>query len=216
MSIKVLLADDHAVLRDGLKMILEEKSDISVIGTATNGLTAIEKADQLDPDVIIMDISMPKMNGLEATTRIKDRHPEIEILILSMKYSREDILRALKAGAVGYILKESASKEVVQAVRAANSGHRFLSRKVDEIVIDSYIKGQKEPNGKDPLEILSSREREILQFVAEGYTNKEIANTLFISEKTVATYRSRMMDKLGLDNLSDLIKFAIKHDVTSL
>lgn len=216
MAIEVLLVDDHAILRDGLKMILESNSDISVIDTATNGLQSIRKARKLKPDVIMMDISMPKMNGIEATRKIKDENPEINVLILSMKYSKEDIFRALKAGAIGYILKESASKEVVKAVRAAYHGRRFLSSKVDEIVIDSYIHDQQKTSRESPLELLSTREREILQLIAEGNSNKKIANTLFISEKTVGTYRSRMMKKLEIDNVSELIKFAIKHDIISL
>ena len=216
MAIDVLIVDDHAVLRDGLEMILESESDISVIGTATNGMDAIKKVQELNPDVAIMDISMPKMNGIEATRRIKDKNSAVRILILSMKYSKEDIFQALKAGAIGYILKESASQEVVQAVRAAYNHRRFLSHKVDEIVIDGYIHEQQGSTDDSPLGLLSSREREILQLVAEGRSNKEIASLLFISEKTVGTYRSRMMNKLGLDNLSELIKFAIKHDITSL
>jgi DNA-binding NarL/FixJ family response regulator len=216
MAIEVLLVDDHAILRDGLQMILEDNSDISVIGAATNGIEAIHKIDQLNPEVVIMDISMPKMNGIEATQRIKKNHPEVKILILSMKYSKEDIFQAIKAGAIGYILKESASKEVVRAVRAAHNDRRFLSEKVDELVIDSYIHEQKETAGEHPLELLSSREREILQLITEGKSNKEIAGMLFISEKTVCTYRSRMMKKLDIDNLPELIKFAIRQGITSV
>ena len=214
--IDVLLVDDHTVLRDGLKSILNDEGDIDVIGAASDGLEAIKKADQLEPEVILMDISMPNLNGIEATRKIVEKHDKTRVIILSMKYSKEDIYQALKAGATGYIVKESASKEVVEAVRAAHENRRYLSSKVDKIVIDSYIQEQQEHTGDNPLELLSTREREILQLVAEGENNRDIAAMLFISEKTVSTYRSRMMSKLGLDNLTELIKFPIKHDIISV
>lgn len=215
MTIEVLLVEDHTVVRDGLKRILDNTNDIKVTGVAKDGIEGIKKTRQLDPDVILMDISMPNMNGIEATRAIKEENNEVQVVILSMNYSNEDIYRALRAGAIGYILKESVSEDVIQAVRAAAKGKRYLSNKVDEILIDNYIhKKQRQKEG--PLESLSSREREILQLVVEGKSNKEIAAILFISNKTVGSYRSRMMKKLDIDNLADLVKFAIRHDIISL
>jgi len=216
MSIRVLLADDHTVVRDGLEMMLDSEDSISVIGTATNGFEAIDNSKKLEPDVVLMDIAMPNMNGIEATYRIKEQNPDTKVLILSMKYNKESVFRALKAGAIGYILKESASDEVVEAVKAASENKRFLSEKVDEIVIDSYLNEKEGPEEEDPLELLSSREREVLQLVSEGQTNQQIANQLYISEKTVGTYRSRLMNKLELDNITELVKFAIKHNITDV
>lgn len=214
MSINIMIADDHAVVRDGLKMILESKGDIKVIAEAEDGLQAFKKAKELKPDVVLMDISMNNMNGIEATKRIIEDDPEIKVVILSIQSSSEDIYRALKAGAIGYLLKESAGNEVVEAVRVAFSGRRYLSRKVDDILIDSYIFEREKNNSAGPLEILSSREREVMQLVAEGNSSSDIAKLLFISVKTVETYRSRLMQKLGIKDLTELIKFAIQHRLT--
>ena len=214
MAIKIIIADDHAVVRDGLKMILESKGDIKVIAEAEDGLQACQKAKELNPDVILMDISMKNMNGIEATQRIIEDNPDIKVVILSIQSSSEDIYRALKAGAIGYLLKESAGNEVVEAVRAAYSGRRYLSHKVDDILIDSYIFEREKNDSKGPLEILSSREREVLQLVAEGKSSSEIAKLLFLSVKTVETYRSRLMQKLGIKDFAELIKFAIQHGLT--
>lgn len=214
MSIKIIIADDHAVVRDGLKMMLESKGDLEVVAEAEDGLQAIQKAMEFKPDVILMDISMKNMNGIEATRRIKEDYPEIKIVILSIQSSSEDIYRALQAGATGYLLKESAGSEVIEAVRAVFNGRRYLSRKVDDILIDSYIFEREQGNSKRPLELLSSREREVLQLVAEGKSSSEIAKMLFLSVKTVETYRSRLMQKLGIKDLTELIKFAIQHRIT--
>lgn len=211
MSIKVIIADDHTLVRDGLKLILESSDGIKVIAEASDGLQTIQIARDLKPDVILMDISMPNMNGIEATNRIHEENPDIKIVILSMQSTVEDIFRALKAGAIGYLLKESAGKEVVEAVHAAFNGRRYLSRKVDDILIDSYIYERESMSETSPLEKLSSREKEVLQLVAEGKSSNEIAELLFLSVKTIETYRSRLMQKLGINDKSALIKFAIKH-----
>lgn len=211
MQIKVILADDHTVVRDGLKLILESASDIKVIAEASDGLQTIQKARDHKPDVILMDISMPNMNGIEASKRILDENPDIKIVILSMQSTVEDIFRALKAGATGYLLKESAGSEVVDAVHAAYNGRRYLSRKVDDILIDSYIYESESIGDTSPLEKLSSREKEVLQLVAEGKSSNEIAELLFLSVKTIETYRSRLMQKLGIKDKAGLIKFAIQH-----
>jgi DNA-binding NarL/FixJ family response regulator len=210
MPIKVLIADDHTIIRDGLKLILESQSDIKVTAEADDGLAAIDKARKMQPDVIIMDIAMPNMNGIEATHRIKEENPDVRVVILSMHSTAEDIFRAMQAGALGYLLKESAGTEVVDAVRAVFKGRRYLSRKVDDILIDSYIFDHQWQSTKSPLESLSSREREVLQLVAEGKSSNDIASLLYLSVKTVETYRSRLMQKLGMKDKSDLIKFAIR------
>jgi len=210
MSIRVLIADDHTILREGLKLILESRGDIKVVAEAADGLDAVKKAKEFNADVIVMDVSMPNMNGIEATGRILEENKKVKIVILSMKASSEDIYRALHAGATGYLLKESAGSEIADAVHAAVNNRRYLSRKVDDILIDSYIFERKNLTSRSPLESLSSREREILQLVAEGKTSNEIASMLYLSVKTVETYRSRLMQKLGLKDSSALIKFAIE------
>ncbi len=209
--IQILIADDHAIVRDGLRMILESHGELKVVAETTDGLETVKQAQAIKPDVILMDISMPNLNGIEATRRIVQQNQEIRIVILSMHSSLEDIFRALQAGAIGYLVKESAGTEVIQAVLAAHAGRRYLSRKVDNILIDSYIQQQTLSKGQSPLESLSSREREVLQMVAEGNTSSEIADILFLSTKTVETYRSRLMQKLGLKDIPTLVKFAVNH-----
>jgi DNA-binding NarL/FixJ family response regulator len=216
MSINVLLADDHAVVRDGLRMILENEPDIRVLGTAADGRQAVEKARKLKPDVIVIDIAMPELNGIEATYQIMQENPSIKVVILSMHASPEYIYRTLEAGAFGYLLKESASLEVIAAVRAAITGQRFLSQRISDTLVDDYIRLQKGIPEFDPLQSLTEREREVLQLVVEGHTSDQIADHLALSPKTVTSYRSRLMKKLGLDDLPSLIKFAILHGITPL
>lgn len=213
MTIKVLLADDHAVVRDGLALVLQAQPDIRVIGRAADGRAAVQQALQQSPDVVVMDISMPDLNGIEATEAIRDRCPDIEVLILSMHSSAEHVFRALRAGAIGYLLKESAGAEVIDAVRCVYAGKRYLGAKISDTVIDDYIRQR---HTASPLDSLSPRERQILQLVAEGRTSAEVAETLSISPKSVETYRSRTMQKLGLGDLPALVKFAIQHGLTSL
>jgi DNA-binding NarL/FixJ family response regulator len=209
----VVLADDHTVVRDGLRVLLEAHADIRVIGDAANGRQAVRLALQLHPDVVIMDIAMPEMNGIEATQQIHDMSPATQVLILSMHSTTEHIFRALQAGARGYLLKDSAGAEVVEAVRAVHAGRRYLSQKIASAVLDDYIS---ERHRASPLDSLSPRERQILQLVAEGKSSAEAAAMLFLSPKTVDTYRSRMMQKLGIGDLPGLVKFAIQHGVTQL
>jgi len=216
MTIKVFLADDHAVVRDGLQALLEGEHDISVVGVASNGRDAVRQVQKFDPDVVVMDIAMPELNGIEATARICEACPSIRVIILSMHDTSEHIFQALKAGARGYLIKESAGKEVIAAVHAVHSGRRYLSQKIEEKVIETYIENRKRVPDRSPLEKLSLREREILQLVVEGKTSAEIAECLFISPKTVETYRSRLMQKLGINDLPGLVKFAIQHGLTSI
>jgi DNA-binding NarL/FixJ family response regulator len=211
--IKVLLADDHAVVRDGLRALLEAQPGIEVIGDAANGREAVREAQRLHPDVVVMDIAMPDMYGIEATMQMQDACPSTQVLILSMHSTTEHIFRALRAGARGYLLKDSAGVEVVEAVRLVHAGRRYLSHKIAAAVIDDYIA---ERHRTSPLDSLSRRERQILQLIAEGKTSAEVGTMLFLSPKTVDTYRSRMMHKLGIGDLPSLVKFAIQHGITQL
>jgi DNA-binding NarL/FixJ family response regulator len=216
LSITVFLADDHAVVRDGLRVLLETQHDITVIGDAANGRDAVRQVAELCPDVAVMDIAMPELNGIEATYQIRQLCPAIQIVILSIHSTTEHIFRALQAGARGYLLKESAGAEVVNAVRAVYAGRRYLSHKITDKVLDDYVLQQETLKAPSPLERLSPREREVLQLVVEGKSSVEIADILSLSPKTVETYRSRLMHKLGINDLPNLVKFAIQHGLTPL
>jgi DNA-binding NarL/FixJ family response regulator len=214
--IKVLIADDHAVVRDGLAALLNADLTIEVLGTAANGREAVKKTGKLKPNVVVMDIAMPELNGIEATVQIRQDYPATQVIILSMHDTSEHIYQALRAGAKGYLIKESAGKEVVEAVRKVNQGQQYLSQSIQEKLVEDYVKGGREAKEKSPLESLSAREREILQLVVEGKSSAEIADMIFISPKTVETYRSRLMQKLAVKDIPSLVKFAIKHGLTSL
>jgi DNA-binding NarL/FixJ family response regulator len=215
MSITVFLADDHAVVRDGLKLLLESRGDIQVVGEATDGRQAVRQVIRLAPQVAILDIAMPELNGIEAARQIRADCPQTRVIILSMYSSPEHVFQSLQAGARGYLLKEAAGSEVVQAVLAVNNGGRYLSQKINELVIDEYLNYGAAAAGDSPLTRLSPREREVLQLVAEGKSSAQISHILPLSPKTVETYRSRVMKKLGLNDLSALIKFAIQHGFIS-
>ena len=216
MPIKVFLVDDHAIVRDGLRMILEAQEGIAVVGEATEGRQAVSRVKELKPDIVVMDIAMPGLDGIEATRQIMESCPRVKVVILSMHSSTEHISRALRAGVLGYLLKESAGREVVTAVKTVHMGRRYLCQKISECLIDDYIEAQKTIPVKSPLARLSPREREILQLVAEGKTTKEIGQMLYLSPKTIETYRSRLMEKLGIKDIPGLVKFAIQHGITSL
>ncbi len=213
MSIKIAIVDNHAIVRDGLKLIIELENDLQFLWESADGLEAINLVREKTPDVILMDISMPVMNGIESTKRILDEFPNVKIVILSMYGDAESIFRALKAGALGYLLKESVSNEVIDAIRIVNEGKRYLSQKVDETIIDAYVDEKLIFRRESPLDGLSSREKEVLQLVAEGKTSKEISEILFLSSKTVDTYRRRIMNKLGLNDITALIRFAIENKI---
>jgi len=212
MTIRVLLADDHAVLRDGLAALLETQEGMTVVAQARDGREAVRKAVELKPDVAIMDIVMPELDGIEATRLVHQSSPLTQVVILSMHSTSEHIFRALQAGAKGYVLKESAGAELVTAVRSVHAGRRYLSQKITETVVHEYIR---EHHATDPLGKLSNRERQILQLVAEGKSTADIAGALFLSPKTVDTYRSRLMQKLDIDNVVGLVKFAIACGLTT-
>ncbi len=216
MSITVFLADDHAVLRDGVRLLLEMQPDISVVGDAADGREAVHKVAELQPNVVILDIVMPKLNGIEAARQILQANPATRIIILSMNSDSEHIFRALQAGVHGYLLKASAGSEVVEAVRAVYAGRRYLSQDISDSVIDAYIQQREITETGNPLAQLSPRELEVLQLVVEGQSNPEIATTLALSPDTIKTYRKRIMQKLDLNDLPSLVKFAVLHGLTPL
>ncbi len=216
MSITVFLADDHAVVRDGLRLLLEAQPDMRVIGDAANGHETVRRVARLCPDVVVLDIAMPELNGIEAARQMGQVCPATHVIILSMYSTTEHIYQALQAGARGYLLKESAGIEVVNAVRAVHAGQRYLSPQISDRIVDDYIRQRQAAQATNPLARLSSREREVLQLVAEGKSSAEIAGILSLSLKTVETYRSRLMHKLGISDLPGLIRFAIQHGLTPL
>lgn len=216
MPITVFLADDHAVFRDGLRFLLEAQGDIKVVGDAATGREAVRQVVELCPDVVVMDVTMPELNGIEATRRICEACPSIQVVVLSMHHGTEYVFQALKAGARGYLLKESAGVEVAEAIRAVQADHLYLSQKLSDKVIEEYVWQREVVGEKGPLVDLSSREREILQLVVEGKSSVDIAAALSLSSKTIDTYRSRMMRKLGIKDVPTLVKFAILNGITPL
>lgn len=212
MPITVFVADDHAIVREGLANLLGAQPDIQVVGTAADGRDTVRQVEKLKPEVVVMDISMPQMNGIEAGREIRSRAPQTRVVILSMHSSTEHVFHALEAGARAYVLKESAASEIVDAVHAVHAGHRYLSPKVSEVMADNISRG----SAASPLESLSKRERQVLQLVAEGRSSAQIAATLHLSPKSVDTYRSRLMQKLHIGDVAGLVKFAIQHGLTPL
>jgi DNA-binding NarL/FixJ family response regulator len=216
MSITVFLAEDHRMVREGFRLLIETQSDIKVIGEAGNGREAVRQAAKLNPDVVLMDIEMPELNGIEATRQISETSPSTKVIILSMYSTPQHISRAFKAGARGYILKESAGDDVIKAIQTVHSGKIFMCNEISEVVVSQYIKDNRAGELDDPLARLSAREREILQLLVEGKSNTKIAELLFLSPKTIETYRSHLMQKLGIGDLPSLVKFAIQHGITSV
>lgn len=214
MSIRVVLADDHPVVRDGLRYVLDAQDGISVVGQAADGREVLRLLEKEPTDVVVMDVAMPELNGIEATRRVRKQFPETQVVMLSMHASPEYIYQALHAGAQGYVLKESAGREVVQAVRTAWQGKRYLGEQIGDALIDEYIRYRARAPQEDPIAQLSAREREILQLVVEGHSSASIAERLSLSPKTVETYRSRLMQKLGVSDLPSLVRFAMEHGIT--
>ena len=204
--IRILLADDHGVVRQGFKMILDAEPDMEIVGEAGNGREAIELADQLKPDVVVMDVAMPELNGIEATRRIAGSAPHVRVLALSMHKDSVYVREVLRAGARGYLLKDSGPSDLVSAVRAVARGEGYLSPAVSDAVLDDYRK-----HVTNPIDLLSSREREVLQMLAEGKTNKEIAGVLNLSVYTVDAHRGHIMEKLNLHSINELVRFAVRN-----
>jgi len=209
--IHVLIAEDHLMVREGIRAILEKEGDIYVVGVASNGQEAIDLARDHKPDVLIMDIMMPRMNGIQAAEQINNLKIPTNILILSMYADAGLVHRALQHGVKGYILKSSVSDELLQAVRAVANGKTHLGSPISEIVAESAINPQIRGKNNDPISNLSPREKEILQLIAEEHTSNEIAGLLFISEKTVEKHRAKLMGKLGVRNLAGLVRLAVKY-----
>lgn len=214
-AISILIVDDHSIVRHGLKQSLSQEKDMVVFGEADTGRKAIELVRKGTPDIILMDVSMPDLNGIEATQQLLKLNPELKIIALSMHSEKQYVLSMMKSGARGYLLKTNLFEELLTAIRTVISGNVFLSSEITEHIVKSAIN----PDGQSemvPFYTLSSREREILQLLAEGRSNSHIANQLFISKKTVASHRRNIMTKLKLDGIPALTKFALKHGITSL
>ena len=216
MKIRVLVADDHAIIREGLRVMLGNQPDMEVVGLAANGREAIRLVDKHGPDVAVIDISMPELNGIEAFQQVLPRHPHMNVVVLSIHETKPYVYRAMKAGAKGYLIKETAGLEVVDAVRAVYRGESYLSQRINDLLMDVSSRPLETSLEDNPLEALSRREREILQLVAEGKTSQQIGEILSISPKTVDTYRSRLMHKIRVDDVPGLVRFAIQHGVISL
>jgi DNA-binding NarL/FixJ family response regulator len=213
MTIKVLIVDDHGVVAEGLRFVVEAQGDMEVIGCIQDSQEAVRRSTAARPDVVLMDHAMPVLNGTEATHVIHEHCPETRVIMLSMYSDAVHVMRALQAGATGYVVKRSAAKEVVDAIRAVHAGNRYLSKQLSDSVIDQVAN---KTVAIDPLERLSSRERQVLQMLAEGHTPLDIATALSLSPKTVETYRTRMMEKLGLHDFASLVRFAIQNGITAL
>jgi DNA-binding NarL/FixJ family response regulator len=216
MSSTVFLADDHAVLRDGVKLLLEMQPDIEVVGEADDGRETVRKVSELKPDVVILDLLMPELNGIEATRQILQNAPDTRIIILSAFADSEHVFRAIQAGAKGYLIKASAGSEVVKAIHVVQSGRRYLSQVISDNLVDAYIRQRESDEIDKPLSLLNAREMEVLQLVVEGKANNDIATILALSPDTIATYRKRIMKKLNIHDLPGLVKFAISHGITAL
>lgn len=216
MTIAVFLADDHTVVREGLRAYLDAEPDIQVVGEAGNGHDAVELIAELEPDVAVLDIGMPELNGVDATAEICRRNPSVQVVILSMHSTNEYVFRAFQGGASGFVVKDSAGRELIDAVHAVHAGHRYLSQKISDQVIEDYVEQREALEDESPLDRLSDREQQILKHLVEGKTTAEISQSLSLSNTTVNTYRSRLMKKLNMHDLPSLVKFAIRHGLTEV
>ncbi|HEY3937000.1 MAG TPA: response regulator transcription factor [Bryobacteraceae bacterium] len=213
ISARIVLADDHTIVRNGLRVLLERQPDFAVVGEAGNGREAIEVTDRETPDVVVMDIGMPLLNGIEATKRITADHPRTAVLILSMHSDEGYLLKVLKAGARGYLLKDSAEFDLIQAIRAVCAGKAFFSPAVSKVLADDYLRQIRQRGVEDPYELLTTRERELLQLVAELKSTKDIANLLGLSPHTVDTHRGNIMQKLNVHSIPELIVYAVRKGI---
>ncbi len=214
-KIRIVLADDHKLMRSGLRVLLEQQPDFAVVGEASDGRDAVALVAAQRPDVLVMDIGMPSLNGIEAAAQITQSHPEVSIVMLSMHSDESYVLRALKAGAKGYLLKDSAEADLIRAVHAVADGKSFFSPAVSKVLLDDYVRKLKRSGTEDPYDLLTPREREVLQLVAEGKSNKEVAQLLNLSVYTIETHRSNIMEKLNLHGVPELILYAVRKGIIS-
>ncbi len=213
--IRILLADDHTVMRAGLRLLLERQPGFKVISEASDGRQAVEQAEATKPDVAVLDIAMPNLSGIEAAQRISAMLPQTRIIILSMHSDEGYVLRALKAGAKGYLLKDSAENDLIEAITAVSQGKAFFSPEISNILVEDYVREMKKRGAEDSYELLTPREREILQMLAEGKSNKDIATLLNLSLYTVETHRRNLQDKLNLHSLAEVILYAVRKGLIS-
>ena len=211
-KIRILIVDDHALLRDGIRALIDLTDDVEVVGEASEGKEAIKEAQELIPDVVVMDIAIPGMDGLEATRRIKKKNPKMQILILTQHNNKEYVLSAIKAGAAGYVPKRALGSELLSAIRAVHKGDSFLYPSAAAALIQDY----RQQAEVEPYDRLTSREREILTLIAEGHTSRQIADMLYISLKTVQGHRTKIMEKLNTHNRAELIKYAVRKGLVSI
>ena len=214
-SIRVLLADDHKLIRAGLRLVVDQQPDLSVVGEADDGRQAVELAKSLKPDVVVMDIGMPNLNGIEAARQIGEMDPGAAVVMLSMHSDESYVLRALSAGARAYLLKDSATTDLVQAIHAVAEGKSFFSPAVSKVLLQDYMRKLRRSGAEDSYDLLSPREREVLQLVAEGKSNKEVASLLNLSVYTVETHRAKIMQKLNLKGVPELILYAVRKGIIS-
>ena len=214
-KIRILLADDHNIMRRGLRLLLERQPEFEVVGEAADGRQAVEAVEATKPDVAVLDIAMPNMSGIEAAQRVRALLPQAAIIILSMHSDEGYVLRALKAGAKGYLLKDSAENDLIEAIKAVSEGKAFFSPEISKILVEDYVRDMRKRGAEDSYELLTSREREILQLLAEGKSNKDIATSLNLSLYTVETHRRNLQDKLNLHSVAELILYAVRKGLIS-
>jgi two-component system response regulator NreC len=212
-AIRILLADDHGVVRKGLRYLLQRSQEMEVVGEASDGREAIAKAEELNPDVIIMDIAMPHLNGIAATAQIIKRNPKTGVIILSMYSDETYLVRALTAGAKGYLLKDSAENDLIRAVQAVSQGRPFFSPVIAQALLDDYMRHLRQRDLEDSYDLLTDREKEVLQLLAEGRSNKEVASLLNLSLYTVETHRAHLMQKLKLHNTAEIVLYAVRKKI---
>jgi two-component system response regulator NreC len=213
--IRIVLADDHAVIRRGLRLVLQEQEDFEVVGEASDGREAVSLAESLTPDVVVLDITMPGMNGIEAARLISARQPQTALIVLSMHSDEGYVLRALKAGVRGYLLKEAPESDFIQAIHFVSQGKAFFSPAVSRMLVEDYVRQSQNKDIEDTYDLLTAREREILQLLAEGKSNKDVASVLNLSVYTIETHRSNIMGKLNLHSVPELILYAVRKGVIS-